>query len=126
MLIGLDLLRAGAILTLPFVTDLWHLYLAVFVFTAASAAFTPTYQALVPHLLPDPDDYARALAKSRVASELENAVSPMVAAALLLVLSYRGLFLAAMALFLLSIVLDLDRPPARPAAAAPPGRAGAR
>lgn len=102
LLIGLDLLRAAAILTLPFATDLWHIYFAVFVFTAASAVFTPTYQALVPHLRPDPDDYAHALVKSRVANELENGVSPIVAAALLLALTYRGLFLAAMALFLVS------------------------
>lgn len=121
LLIGLDLLRAGAILTLPFATQLWHLYLAVFVFSAASAAFTPTYQTLVPHLLPAPDDYARALAKSRVANEMENAISPMVAAALLLVLSYRGLFLAAMALFLLSIYwIWTARLPALP----PPPRQG--
>lgn len=117
-LIGLDLARAGAILTLPFATDLWHLYFAVFVFTAASAAFTPTYQALVPHLLPEPDAYARALAKSRVANELENGVSPIAAAALLLVLSYRGLFLVAMALFVLSAVFvwtaRLPAPPPAP------------
>lgn len=117
LLIGLDLARAAAILTLPVATELWQLYLAVFVFTAASAAFTPTYQALVPHLLPEPDDYARALAKSRVASELENGVSPVVAAALLLALSYRGLFLAAMAMFLLSAAFVWTaRLPAAPAA----------
>lgn len=90
LLIGLDLVRAAAILALPFVDALWQLYAAVFVFAAASAAFTPSYQAMVPHLLPDPNDYARALSKSRIASELENALTPAVAAALLLVLSVRG------------------------------------
>lgn len=117
LLIALDVVRAGAILTLPFATELAHIYLAVFVFAAASAAFTPTYQALVPRLLPDQDSYARALAKSRIANELENAVSPMVAAALLLVLAYRGLFLAAMALFVVSaLFLIFTRLPAPPPA----------
>ncbi len=102
LLVGLDLVRAAAILVLPFATGLWQVYLAVFVFSAASAAFTPTYQALVPHLLPDPADYARALSKARVANELENGISPLVAAALLLVLSQAGLFVAALAAFLVS------------------------
>jgi MFS family permease len=105
LLVGLDLVRAAAILALPFVDALWQLYAAVFVFAAASAAFTPSYQAMVPHLLPDPDDYARALAKSRIASELENALTPAIAAALLLALSLRGLFLTAMAAFMLSAIV---------------------
>jgi len=116
LMIALDLLRAAAILALPFAEALWQLYLAVFVFTAASAAFTPAYQAVVPALLTDPDDYARALAKSRVANELESAASPLVASALLLVFAERGLFLAAIALFLVSAGLvaraNLPRLPA--------------
>jgi MFS family permease len=102
LLAALDLVRAAAILALPFATTPAHVYAAVLVFTAASAAFTPVYQALTPHLLPDAGAYARALAKSRVAVELENAAGPLVAAALLFVLSGRGLFLVAMALFLAS------------------------
>lgn len=116
-LFSLDLARALALLALPFATTPLGIYLAVFVFTAASAAFTATYQALVPHLLPDPDDYARAVAKSRVATELENGVSPLLAGAILLVSSQYGLFFTAMAAFVLSAVFVLgarltDPPPA--------------
>lgn len=119
LLIGLDLLRAAAILTLPFATAPWQIYLAVLVFTVASAIFTPTYQALVPHLLPDPDDYARALAKSRIATELESGISPAAAAGLLMLLSGRGLFVAVMAAFLVSAVcVALARLPALPRAPA--------
>lgn len=119
LLVTLDLVRAAAILALYFVDALWQLYLVVFVFTAASAVFTPNYQALVPWLIPDPEDYARALAKSRVVSELENGVSPLVAAAVLLVLSLKGLFVVAMAVFVLSAALLLagrlpDLPPPPP------------
>jgi MFS family permease len=120
LLVGLDLVRAAAILALPFATELWQLYLAVFAFAAAAAAFTPAYQALVPVLLPDPHDYARALSKSRIASELENGVSPVVAAAIILALGERGLFVAAMAAFLASAAFVASaRLPAPPAA--PPG-----
>lgn len=116
-LASLGLVRAVALLALPFATTPLGVYLAVFVFTAASAAFTATYQALVPHLLPDPEDYARAVAKSRVAMELENGVSPLLAGAILLVASQYGLFFTAMAAFLLSaaFVLGADLPDPPPA-----------
>lgn len=120
LLVILDLVRAAAILALPLVTSLAQVYVLVFVFTAASAAFTPLYQALVPQLLPAPADYARAVSKSRVANELENAASPLLAAMLLLVLDARGLFVAAMLAFLVSAVLVVTaRLPRRP----PPPRA---
>lgn len=105
LMVALDLVRAGAILALPFATDVWQLYGLIFAFTLCSAAFTPAYQASVPQLLPDPDDYATSLARSRIAGELEGAVSPLVAAALFLALSLRGVFLVAMGGFLVSAML---------------------
>lgn len=105
LLVGLDLVRAGAILLLPFVAAVWQIYALVFVFTLASAAFTPAYQASVPFLLRDRADYATSLARSRIVGEAEGAISPLLAAALLLVLSTRGVFIAAMAAFLVSALL---------------------
>lgn len=105
LMVGLDLVRAGAILLLPFVTAIWQIYALAFVFTLASAAFTPAYQASVPALLPDRRDYATSLARSRIVGELEGAVSPLLAAALFLVLSTRGVFIVAMVGFLLSALL---------------------
>jgi MFS family permease len=105
LMVGLDLVRAAAILLLPFVTAVWQLYALVFAFTLAAAAFTPAYQASVPALLTDPRAYATSLARSRIAGEVEGAVSPMLAAGLLAVLSLRDVFLAAMAAFLVSALL---------------------
>jgi MFS family permease len=114
-LIVLDLVRAGVALTLPFVTRVWEIYVLVFIFQAASATFTPVFQALIPDLLPDRREYARALSLSRLAVELENVVSPMVAALLLLIVSIFGLFVAAVAGFILSaaFILRLSLPDAR-------------
>jgi predicted MFS family arabinose efflux permease len=124
LLVGLDLVRAAAILSLPFVTTLWQVYALVLAFTAASAAFMPLYQALVPALLPAAPDYARAVSKSRVANELENAASPLIAAMLLLVLDVRGLFVATMFAFLASAVLVIAArlPRVPPPPKAPLGR----
>lgn len=105
LLIGLDLVRAAVALALPFVTRVWEVYALIFLFQAASAAFTPAFQATIPDLLPDEKDYTQALARSRLAHELEGVVSPMLATALLLVISSEGLFVATTMGFLASAAL---------------------
>ena len=101
-LIVLDLVRAGSLVTLPFVSEVWHVYLLVFVFASASATFGFVYMAVVPYLLGTEEDYTRSLARSRIASEVEGPLSPLLAASLLLVTGMAGIFLIAAASFLLS------------------------
>jgi MFS family permease len=105
VLVTLDLVRAAAILGLPFVTAVWQLYALILAFALASAAFTPIYQAVVPRLLPDPAAYAASLGRSRLAAELDGAVAPLIAAGLLATVGLRGLFVAAMAAFIVSALL---------------------
>ncbi len=105
VLIGADMLRAGVALCLPFVTDLWQVYTLIFVLQAASATFTPAYQAVLPDVLPDERDYTRALSLSRLAYDLENLVSPALAGLLLAVMSYHWLFLGTVAGFVASALL---------------------
>jgi hypothetical protein len=102
LLIGLDLLRAGSLLVLPFVTETWQVFALVFVFSLASAVFTLVYQTVVPYLLANQKDYTQSLARSRIAAELESSISPLLAAGLLLVVSATGVFLTAAVAFLLS------------------------
>jgi len=105
VLIGADLIRAGVALCLPFVTELWQVYGLIFVLQAASATFTPAYQAVLPDMLPDERDYTRALSLSRMAYDLENLTSPAVAGLLLTVMSYHWLFLGTVAGFAGSALL---------------------
>jgi MFS family permease len=116
LLVGLDLLRASIALMLPWVTDIWQIFVLIFVFQAASGLFTLTYQALVPELLTEEADYTRALSRSRLMYELEGAISPSVAAALLLVLSVSGLFLISVLGLLASVALVLCAGLPRPVA----------
>lgn len=104
ILIGADLIRASVALALPFIDAVWQIYLLVFVLQAASATFTPAFQALIPDIL-DERDYTRALSLSRLAYDLENLLSPALAALLLLVMSYQGLFVGTVAGFLGSAAL---------------------
>ena len=79
------LMRAGVALALPFVTEVWQVYVLIFALQSASAAFTPTFQATIPDVLPEEARYTRALSLSRLAYDLENIVSPTLAALLLAV-----------------------------------------
>ena len=105
MLVGLDLVRAAAALLLPFVTEIWQVYMLIFVLQSASAAFTPTFQATIPDILPDEKDYTRALSLSRLAYDLESLLSPALAALLLTVISFHNLFAGTVIGFIASAVL---------------------
>lgn len=115
-LISLDVARAASVLSLPFVTEVWQIYLLIFVLNAFSAGFTPTFQATIPDVLPDEAQYTRALSLSRLAYDLENLLSPTLAAAALVFLSYDALFAANALAFLLSalLVFSVRLPPAKP------------
>lgn len=105
LLIALDLVRAAAVACLPFVTEVWQIYALIFVLNAASAGFTPTFQATIPDILPDEARYTRALGLSRLAYDLENLLSPTLAAAALLVIGYDALFAANAGAFVASALL---------------------
>lgn len=104
-LIALDIARAGFVVCLPFVTEVWQIYLLIFLLNACSAGFTPTFQATIPDVLPDEAQYTRALSLSRLAYDIENLLSPTLAAAALVVLTYDALFAANAVAFLISALL---------------------
>lgn len=107
-LIAMDLVRAAIALLLPFVSEIWQIYVLIFLLQSASAAFTPTFQATIPDVLPDEADYTKALSLSRLAYDLESLASPMLAAALLMLISYHWLFSGTVAGFLVSAALVLS------------------
>lgn len=115
-LVVLDIVRAGVALCLPFVTEVWQVYVLIFLLQSASAAFTPTFQATIPDVLPEEARYTRALSLSRLAYDLENIVSPTLAALMLAVMSYDSLFLgtavgfAASAVLVVSVLLPSPKP----------------
>ena len=117
LLVALDLLRAGVAVCLPFVTEIWQVYLLIFLLQAGSAAFTPTFQATIPDILPEEAEYTKALSLSRLAYDLEALASPAIAAALLGVIGFHWLFglnalgFLASAVLVLSVGLPSPTPP---------------
>ena len=107
-LVAMDLLRASVAVALPFVTEVWQIYVLIFLLQSASAAFTPTFQATIPDVLPEERDYTRALSLSRLAYDLENLLSPTLAAALLTLISFNVLFAGTVIGFLCSALLVLS------------------
>ncbi|MBT2519832.1 MFS transporter [Arthrobacter sp. ISL-28] len=105
VLIGADLIRAAMALSLPFITDVWQIYVVIFLLQAASATFTPAFQSLIPSILTDERDYTRALSLSRLAHDMEALVSPVIAALLLTLISYNNLFIGTVAGFLFSALM---------------------
>ena len=121
MLVSLDLIRAAVALCLPFVSEVWQVYILIFVLQSASAAFTPTFQATIPDILPDEDRYTRALSLSRLAYDLENLISPTLAAIFLAFVSYQALFVGTVIGFLGSAALVVSVLLPSPSASAPRG-----
>lgn len=117
-LVFMDLMRAAIAVALPFVDQIWQVYVLIFVLQSASAAFTPTFQATIPDVLPDEAQYTRALSLSRLAYDMESLLSPTLAAALLTVTPYNWLFIGTVVGFLCSagLVLSVTVPQPEPSA----------
>ena len=115
LLVAMDVVRAAVAVCLPFVSEVWQVYLLIFVLQSASAAFTPTFQATIPDVLPEERDYTRALSLSRLAYDMETLTSPILAAGLLTVMSYHWLFSGTAIGFVASALLVVSTVLPRPA-----------
>ncbi|PSR39269.1 MFS transporter [Rhodococcus sp. AD45-ID] len=115
-LVALDVIRASVVIALPFVSEIWHIYVLVGVLQAASAAFTPTFQAVIPDIVTDEADFTRALSASQVAYTMESLLSPVLAAVALSFMTFNLLFVATSVGFAVSALLVLATriPNARP------------
>ncbi|MGX1096742.1 MFS transporter [Amorphus sp. MBR-141] len=115
LLVALDLVRAAIVICLPFVSSVWQIYGLIFLINACSASFTPIFQSSIPDVLKDEARYTQALSLSRLAYDLENLLSPSLAAAALLLVSYSDLFVANAAGFVVSaaLVVSVGLPSAR-------------
>ncbi len=106
-LVSLNAIRAVVVLALPFIDQVWQIYLLIALLQTASAAFTPTYQAIIPDILPDEREYTRALSAAQTAATMETLLSPMLAAAALAVISFHWLFVGTAIGFVVSAALVL-------------------
>ena len=104
-LISMDVLRAIIVLLMPFVSEIWHIYVLIFLLNLFSAGFKPVFQAVIPDILNNDEQYGKALAYSRVAYDLENILSPTLAGIGLLFFTYSGLFVFNSVAFVISALI---------------------
>lgn len=102
LLVSMDLVRALAIASIAFVDQVWQFYVLIVIVSAASAGFTPAFQALIPDIFEDEETYTQALSLHRLAYEIEAVFSPLLAGVLLTIVSYSALFAVNGAAFLVS------------------------
>ncbi len=107
LLIAMDVIRALAIGSIVFVDSVWQIYVLIVIVSAASAGFTPAFQALIPDIFEDVETYTKALSIHRLAYEIEAVFSPMLAGLLLTVISYSALFALNAFAFLVSAAVIL-------------------
>lgn len=106
-LVALNGIRGAIVLALPFVDQIWQIYVLITLLQIASAAYTPTYQAVLPDILPDERLYTKALSAAQLAATMETLLSPVLAALALSLISFHWLFVGTGIGFAVSVGLVL-------------------
>jgi MFS transporter, NRE family, putaive nickel resistance protein len=104
MLIIADVVRFGMLLLFPFISSVWQIYLMIFLINAATAFFTPTFDATIPEIA-GREHYVKALSLSRVAVDLEAILAPALAGLVFALLGLKWLFWLDAFSYLLSAIL---------------------
>ena len=91
MLVTADVVRVVLLGAFPFITTVWQIYALIFAINAVTAFFSPTFEASIPQVV-GPRLYTRAVALSRVATDLEGIGGPLVAGLLIALVGVRWTF----------------------------------
>lgn len=104
MLITADVIRFALLAMFPFVTEIWQIYLMIFLINAATAFFTPVFEASIPAIVGN-EHYIKALSFSRVAADIEAVGAPLLAGILIAALDLKWMFWFDAATYLVSAAL---------------------
>lgn len=104
ILITADIVRLGLLALFPFIDSVWQIYLMIFLINAATAFFTPTFDATLPDIA-GREHYVKALSLSRVAVDLEAILAPAIAGLVFALLGLNWLFWLDSFSYLLSAIL---------------------
>jgi MFS transporter, NRE family, putaive nickel resistance protein len=104
LLIAADLVRMGLLALFPFITTEYQIYALIFAINAATAFFSPTFEATLPDVV-GRRLYTRAISLSRVAFAVQGAVGPMLAGVFIVLVGVRWTFWADGVTYLISALL---------------------
>lgn len=94
---------------LPFVTQIWQIYVLIFALNVFNAFFTPTYQATVP-LVTGQNDYPQAIALSSATYQLLGVLGPGIAGSVAALIGTRQVFFLDALSFLIAGILIFTLP----------------
>lgn len=106
LMVAADVARVVVLFLLPFVTEVWQVYVLMFLLNSFTAFFTPTFQASIP-LVTGKDEYPRAISLSGATNEFFGMLGPAIAGAIAALIGGRSLFWLDGFTFLLSALLIL-------------------
>jgi MFS transporter, NRE family, putaive nickel resistance protein len=106
LMVAADVARVVVLFLLSFVTEVWQVYVLMFLLNSFTAFFTPTFQASIP-LVTGKDEYARAISLSGTANEFFGMLGPGIAGSIAALIGGRSLFWLDGFTFLFSALLIL-------------------
>lgn len=104
MLITADIVRLALLALFPFIDSVWQIYSMIFLINAATAFFTPTFEATLPDIA-GREHYVKALSLSRVAVDLEAILAPAIAGIVFALMGLKWLFWLDSLSYLVSAIL---------------------
>ncbi|MEG3842877.1 MFS transporter [Microcoleus sp. herbarium14] len=101
--------RMSIVSLLPFVTQVWQIYVLIFSLNVFNAFFTPTYKATIP-LVTGQNDYPQAIALSSATYQLLSVLGPGLAGAVAAFIGARQVFFLDAITFVVAAILILSLP----------------
>ncbi len=95
---------------LPFVKQVWQLYVLIFLLNIFNGFFTPTYKAVIPQIIKKKDEYAQAISLSGGTYQLLGVLGPGIAGALAAVIGLREIFFLDAFTFIVAAILIFTLP----------------
>jgi len=109
ILVTTHMIRMLIVSLLPFVTEVWQIYILIFALNVFNAFFTPTYQATIP-LVTGVNDYPQAIALSSATYQLLGVLGPGIAGSIVALVGARQVFFLDGLSFAIAAVLIFTLP----------------
>lgn len=93
-----------------FVTQVWQIYVLIFLLNIFNGFFTPAYKAVIPQLIQNKDEYAQAISLSAGTYQLLGVLGPGIAGGLAAVIGLREIFFLDSVTFIVAALLIFTLP----------------
>ncbi|MGB4397809.1 MAG: MFS transporter [Daejeonella sp.] len=102
-------IRMVIVACFPFITEQWHIYVLVFLLNVFNAFFTPTYKAIIPHIV-DKGIYRQAVGLSTATYQLLGFLGPALGGVMAIWFGARQIFFIDAATFIVAGILIMTLP----------------